>query len=150
MQIIYQRSIDQLRFLIKWISQYFSGKNQTPYCLAYSIQVLQAFSSVLQFSAAIGPYIIRFMSSTKPIPQVAPSLKELSRLLIKKRKSIGERGNPYSIPVVIAIGGLQYPIRQEKIYQYLASTSLHFAALRRIKNRPQALSSIQTAIYYIL
>jgi len=55
---------------------------------------------------AICPYIIRFMSLTKPIPYVAPSLKELSRLLIKKRKSIGERGNPYSIPVVTAIGGL--------------------------------------------
>jgi len=27
-------------------------------------------------------------------------------LLIKKRKSIGERGNPYSIPVATIIGGL--------------------------------------------
>jgi len=42
----------------------------------------------------------------KPIPYIAPSLKELSRLLIKKRKSMGERGNPCSIFVVTAIGGL--------------------------------------------
>jgi len=42
----------------------------------------------------------------KPIPWVAPSLKVLSRLLIKKRKSIGDRGNPCGIPVVTIIGGL--------------------------------------------
>jgi len=30
-----------------------------------------------------------------------------SRLLTKKRKSIGERGDPYGIPVVTIIGGLQ-------------------------------------------
>jgi len=42
----------------------------------------------------------------KPISWVAPSLKKLSRLLIKKRKSIGEKGNPYSIPVTTVIGGL--------------------------------------------
>jgi len=42
----------------------------------------------------------------KPIPWVAPSLKELSRLLTKKRKSIGKRGDPYSIPVATVIGGL--------------------------------------------
>ena len=65
-----------------------------------------AFSSVLQFSAAVRPYIIRFVLLIKPIPWVVPSLKELSRLLIKKRKSIGKRGNPYSIPVATIIGGL--------------------------------------------
>jgi len=55
---------------------------------------------------AVGPYIIRFVSLTKPIPWVAPSLKVLSRLLIKKRKSIGDRGNPCGIPVTTVIGGL--------------------------------------------
>ena len=55
---------------------------------------------------AIGPYIIRFILSTNPIPWVAPSLKVLSRLLIKKRKSIGKRGNLYGILVVTVIGGL--------------------------------------------
>jgi len=46
------------------------------------------------------------MSLIKPIPWVAPSLKELSRLLIKKRKSIGERGDPYGISVATVMGGL--------------------------------------------
>jgi len=55
---------------------------------------------------AISLYIIRFILLIKPIPWVAPSLKDLSRLLIKKRKSIGERGNPYSISVITVIGGL--------------------------------------------
>ena len=68
--------------------------------------MLWAFSSVLQFFTAVGLYIIRFVSLTNPIPWVAPSLKVLSRLLTKKRKSIGERGDPYGIPVATAMGGL--------------------------------------------
>jgi len=36
-------------------------------------------------------------------------------LLIKKRKSIGERGNLYGIPVVTAIGGLWYPLKTSNI-----------------------------------
>ena len=55
---------------------------------------------------AISLYIIRFILLIKPIPWVALSLEKLSRLLIKKRKSIGKRGNPYSIPITTAIGGL--------------------------------------------
>ena len=104
-----------MRFLVKWISWYFSGENWTPCRLAHSIQVLCAFSSVLQFSAAVGPYVIRFVSSTKPIPWVAPSLKELSRLLTKKRKSMGERGDPCGIPVATAIGGLWYPLKTSDV-----------------------------------
>ena len=64
---------------------------------------------------AISPYVIRFVLLTKPIPQVAPSLKELSRLLIKKRKSIGERGDPYGIPIATIIGGLQYPLKTSNV-----------------------------------
>ena len=55
---------------------------------------------------AIGPYIIRFILLIKPIPWVAPSLKDLSRLLIKKRKSIGERGDLCGIFIITVIGGL--------------------------------------------
>jgi hypothetical protein len=104
-----------LRFLIKWISWYFSGENWTLCRLAHFIQALWAFFSVLQFSAAIGPYIIRFVSLINPIPWVAPSLKVSSRLLTKKRKSIGKRGNPYGIPVVTVIGGLWYPLKTNKV-----------------------------------
>jgi len=68
--------------------------------------VLWAFSSVLQFSTAVGLYVIRFVLLIKPIPWVAPFLKVLSRLLIKKRKSIGDRGNPCGIPIITVIGGL--------------------------------------------
>jgi len=64
---------------------------------------------------AVGPYIIRFVSSTKPIPWVAPSLKESSRLLTKKRKSIGKRGSPCSIPIITVIGGLWYPLKTSNI-----------------------------------
>ena len=55
---------------------------------------------------AIGLYIIRFILLINFIPWVAPSLKVLSRLLTKKRKSIGKRGNPYRISVATVIGGL--------------------------------------------
>ena len=64
---------------------------------------------------AVGPYIIRFILLTKPIPWVAPSLKVLSKLLIKKRKSIGERGDPYSIPITTIIGGLWYPLKTSNV-----------------------------------
>ena len=70
------------------------------------MQALWAFFSILQFFAAVGPYIIRFVSLTNPILWVAPFLKILSRLLTKKRKNIGKRGNLYRISVVIVIGGL--------------------------------------------
>ena len=49
--------------------------------------------------------MIRFILSTNPIPWVAPSSKVSSRLLTKKRNSIGERGNLYRIPIITAIGG---------------------------------------------
>jgi len=39
----------------------------------------------------------------------------LSRLLTKKRKSIGKRSNPYGIPVATAIGGLWYPLKTKNI-----------------------------------
>jgi len=38
-----------------------------------------------------------------------------SRLLIKKRKSIGDRGDPYGIPVVTAIRGLWYPLKTSDV-----------------------------------
>jgi len=38
-----------------------------------------------------------------------------SRLLIKKRKSIGDRGDPYGIPIVTAIGGLWYPLKTSNV-----------------------------------
>ena len=78
--------------------------------------MLWAFSSVLQFSAAVGPYVIRFVLLTKPIPWVAPSLKVSSRLLIKKRKSIGDRGDPCGIPVATVIGGLWYPLKTSDVF----------------------------------
>ena len=68
--------------------------------------MLWAFFSILQFSTDVGLYIIRFILLIKPIPYVTPSLKESSKLLIKKRKSIGKRGNPYNIPIITVIGGL--------------------------------------------
>ena len=51
----------------------------------------------------------------KPIPWVAPFLKELSRLFIKKRKSIGERGDLYGIPVTTVIGGLWYRLKTSNV-----------------------------------
>ena len=46
---------------------------------------------------------------------LAPFLKVLSKLLIKKRKSIGERGNLYSIPITTVIGGFWYPLKTSNI-----------------------------------
>ena len=70
------------------------------------MQALWTFFSTLQFFAAVGLYVIRFVLLTNSIPWVAPFLKISNRLLIKKRKSIGERGDPYRIPIIIIIKGL--------------------------------------------
>jgi len=51
----------------------------------------------------------------KPIPWVAPFLKVLSRLLIKKRKSIGDRGNLCGIPIITVIGGLWYLLKTSDV-----------------------------------
>ena len=96
---------------MKWISWYFSGENWTPCRLAHSTQASWAFFSVLQFSAAVGPYVIRFVSSTNPIPWVVPSSKVSSKLLTRKSNRIGERGDPCGIPVATVIGGLWYPLK---------------------------------------
>jgi len=55
---------------------------------------------------AIRPYIIGFILINKAYPLGLPFLKGISRLLIKTRNSIGNRGTPYSIPVVTIIWGL--------------------------------------------
>jgi len=39
----------------------------------------------------------------------------LSRLLTKKRKSIGDRGDPCGIPIATAIGGLWYPLKTSDV-----------------------------------
>ena len=65
---------------------------------------------------AVSLYIIRFILLIKPIFWVAPFLKELSRLLTKKRKSISERGDPYSIPVITVMGGLWYLLKISNIF----------------------------------
>ena len=80
------------------------------------MQALWAFFSVLQFSAAVGLYIIRFVLLTNPIPWVAPFLKVLNRLLIKKRKSIGKRGDLYRIPVITVMGGLWHLLKTNEVF----------------------------------
>jgi hypothetical protein len=60
----------------------------------------------LQFFITIGPYIIRFILLINFILWVALSLKVLNKLLIKKRKNIGKRGDLYGIFVVTVIKGL--------------------------------------------
>ena len=42
-------------------------------------------------------------------------LKKLNRLYIKKRKSIGKKGDSYSIPIIIVIRGLQYLLKTNKV-----------------------------------
>ena len=67
------------------------------------------------FFTTIGLYIIRFISLINFIFWVALSLKVLSKLLIKKRKSIGKRGDFCGILVAIIMGGLWYPLKTNKV-----------------------------------
>jgi len=58
----------------------------------------------VQFSAAVSPYIIRFISSTNPKATISWLLLNVSSSLdIKKRNRISKRGDPYRIPIGVSI-----------------------------------------------
>ena len=61
----------------------------------------------MQFSTAVSPYIIRFVSSINPKATISWLLSNISSSLdIKNRNRIGKRGDPYRIPVSISIFSL--------------------------------------------
>jgi hypothetical protein len=61
----------------------------------------------VQFSATVSPHVIRFVSSTNPRATVSWLLSNVSSSSdIKKRNRIGERGDPYGIPVGVGIVSL--------------------------------------------
>jgi len=61
----------------------------------------------VQFSTAVSPYVIRFISSINPRATVLWLLLNVSSSLdIKKRNRIGNRGDPYRIPVGVGIVSL--------------------------------------------
>ena len=65
----------------------------------------------MQFSAAVFPHVIRFVSSTNPRAIVSWLLSNVfSSLNMKKRNKIGDRGNPYKIPIGVSISLLSYPL----------------------------------------
>ena len=60
------RSLLALLFLVKWISWYLSGANLAPCRFAHAMHLSCAWFSLVQFSAAVFPHEIRFVSSTNP------------------------------------------------------------------------------------
>ena len=100
-----------LLFLIKQISQYLSSANLALCCFAYIIYLLYAQFSLVQFSAAVFPYIIRFILSINPRATISQLLLNISSSLdIKNRNRISNRGNPYRIPIGISIILLLQPL----------------------------------------
>jgi hypothetical protein len=64
----------------------------------------------VQFSTAISPYVIRFVSSTNPKATVSWLPLNVSRSSdIKNRNNIGERGDPCGILMGVGIVSLSYP-----------------------------------------
>ena len=58
----------------------------------------------MQFSTAISPYIIRFVSSINPMVTVFWLLLNVSRSSdIENRNKINESGDPYRIPIGVNI-----------------------------------------------
>ena len=105
------RLLFTLLFLIKQISQYLSSANLTLYRFAYTIHLLYAQFSLVQFSTAISPYIIRFILSINPRATTSQLLLNISSSLdIKKRNRISKRGNPYRISIGVGIILLLQPL----------------------------------------
>ena len=89
------------------MSWYLSDVNLTPCRFAYAIHLLYAWFSLVQFSAAVSPYVIRFVSSTNPRATVSWLPSNVSSSLdIKNRNRIGKRGDPYRMPIGISIFSL--------------------------------------------
>ena len=100
MRIIYQRSIDQLRFLIKWISQYFSGKNQLEYI--YIVKLL--------YTASLPKLLAQFLATVIQERWLKPALAPIHihpNLLYK--------------PILIAYPYLDRPIRISVLLGYTDS-----------------------------
>ena len=81
--------------------------NLAPYHFAYAMHLLYTWFSLIQFSAAVFPYIIRFVLSIKPRAIISWLLSYVSSGSdIKKRNRIGNRGDPCGIPVGVGISSL--------------------------------------------
>jgi hypothetical protein len=69
-----------------------------------------AWFSLEQFSAAVSPHVIRFVSSTNPRATVSWLPSNVSRSSdMKNKNNIGERGDRCGIPVGVGIVSLSYP-----------------------------------------
>ena len=90
-------------FRERWISWYLSGAKAAPDLCAQTRQDSWILLSIWQFLCAEGPQTMRYVSSTKPrlIPCLFSLLVASKRGLIKRRKRIGERGDPWGIPVSV-------------------------------------------------
>jgi len=84
-----------------------SGANFMPYCVVYAIRLLYTLFGLMQFFTVVLPHIIRFILSINPNTIVfwLPS-NVFKNSNIKNRNRIGNRGDPYKIPVSVNIGSL--------------------------------------------
>ena len=89
--------------LVKQISQYFYSTNVALCLSIYSLYFQQASSSLLQFSSINILYMRMFVLSTNPITKVYVPQRNRRRVDIKKRNRIGDRVEPYRIPVFCSL-----------------------------------------------
>src|SRR5215469_6498746 len=101
----------------RWMSWYLSGAKEAPDFCAQSRQILWIPSRSWQFLWAEGLQTTRFVSSTKPrlTPLLSPLFVASRRGLINRRNSIGERGDPWGIPVSVGNGWLVWPSNSREV-----------------------------------
>lgn len=107
-------AVRSCRFLAreKCINWYFSGANLTPCFLAQSSQIRCCSSSFLQFSSVELAQVSMLVSSTKPTA-IEFGVCSIGRsVLTKNRKSMGEREEPWGIPVLV---GIWLPLNDPRI-----------------------------------
>ncbi len=89
--------------LVKCTRIYFSEAKDAPYLLAHPKYRSWTVCSVLQFSSVDLPKARAFTWSTKPVQEAGRDgrLNISTRLALKKRKRMGDSGEPLGMPVCV-------------------------------------------------
>jgi hypothetical protein len=87
------------RLLVKWISWYFCGAKAAPCWAAHLRHLSCATLSLWQFSSVVFPKVRMLVSSTNPSAVVGPSSSVGRSVEANRRKRIGNRVEPWGIPV---------------------------------------------------
>ena len=105
-----------------------SGSKEAPDFLAQSRHLSWISSSLQQFSCAVLPQTIRFVSSTNPKPISVSSvwLTASKSPELKRRKRTGDREEPCGMPVCTQISGPLAPSKSSRVFLSVRNPEMIF------------------------